>query len=86
MAVFQDGYKEDTGVRNVVLQETSQGPMENGKDGDVGERLLQELAYKAETWVCWTDHERQLGTLATAILRGENRRDKEGEEGIGWTM
>ncbi|GFR82617.1 hypothetical protein ElyMa_005956800 [Elysia marginata] len=29
--IFQDGSKEDTGVPNVVLQETSQGPMERKK-------------------------------------------------------
>ncbi|GFS17319.1 cathepsin B [Elysia marginata] len=32
--------------------------------------------YEAETWVCWTHHERQLGTFATTTLRGEHRREK----------
>ncbi|GFR58524.1 hypothetical protein ElyMa_000032800 [Elysia marginata] len=32
--------------------------------------------YEAETWVCWTHHERQLGTFTTTIPRGENRREE----------
>ncbi|GFS27926.1 hypothetical protein ElyMa_005318100 [Elysia marginata] len=85
MHLFQDGFKEDTDVRNVVLQETSQGPMdrkEKQKKNYTNGRCRRKTvvtAYEAETLVCWTHHKRQLGTFATTIPRGENRR----EEGTG---
>ncbi|GFR83103.1 endoplasmic reticulum metallopeptidase 1 [Elysia marginata] len=34
------------------------------------------LTYEEETWVCWTHHERQLGTFTTTIPRGENGREE----------
>ncbi|GFS01261.1 hypothetical protein ElyMa_006419000 [Elysia marginata] len=73
-------FKEDTDVRNVVLQETSQGPMDR-------KEKQQQKSYtwpisakdccnnKAETWVYLTHHERQLRTFATTILRWKNRRE-----------
>ncbi|GFR89721.1 RNA exonuclease 1-like protein, partial [Elysia marginata] len=37
------------------------------------------LIYEAETWVCWTHHEGQLGTFATSNPGGENRREERGK-------
>ncbi|GFS25837.1 hypothetical protein ElyMa_005193900 [Elysia marginata] len=34
------------------------------------------ISYEAETKVCWKHHEKQLGTFATTIPRGENQREE----------
>ncbi|GFS26849.1 hypothetical protein ElyMa_005228200 [Elysia marginata] len=82
MDLFQDGSKEDTGVRNVVLQETSQDAMDrkeyqqrNYTNGRCRRKTVA-TTYEAETWVCWTHHGRQLGAFATTIHRGENQREE----------
>ncbi|GFR60545.1 hypothetical protein ElyMa_003534200 [Elysia marginata] len=82
MDIFQDGSKEDTDVRIVVIQETSQGPLDriekqqrNCTNSQCRRKTVAKT-YEAETWVCWTHHERQLGTFATTIPREKNRREE----------
>ncbi|GFR77559.1 eukaryotic translation initiation factor 3 subunit F [Elysia marginata] len=85
MDLFQDGSKQDTDVQIMVLQKTSEGPIdrkEKQQRNDTNGRCRYKTVattYEDETWVCWTHHERQLGTFATTIPRGEI----EGKRGQG---
>ncbi|GFS05335.1 hypothetical protein ElyMa_006517800 [Elysia marginata] len=62
MDLFQDGSKEDIDVRNVVLQETSQGPMDrketqqrNYTNGQCP-RKTNAITYEAEIWLAYAGH------------------------------
>ncbi|GFS03624.1 endonuclease-reverse transcriptase [Elysia marginata] len=84
MDIFLRVSKEDTYVRNVVLQETSQGPMDRKEKqqriiqmADVGERLA--TTYEAETWVYWPHQKGSSGPLLQLSLVGKI----EGKRGQG---